>query len=281
MNHINTLLTAWRYPVKSMQGEELNATYISLEGLCGDRSFALVDDETGQVASAKNPRKWPDFFAYRARSVHADPEGVSLASLWVTTPHGEDIRGDDPTLNDRLSQALGRRVTLQAVAPSAASLEQYWPEREGQDDAVTQEAVAAASANGTFFDYAPLHIITTSSLAKLRALYPEGQIETRRFRPNLVIGTDHALVDFVENAWVGRTLSIGDDLVIEVTDPCPRCVMPTLAQGDLARDPGILRAIASNDVHVPFADRALPSFGIYARVVKPGRIVRGDTVHIH
>jgi uncharacterized protein YcbX len=263
-----------------MQGEELNAAFITADGLLGDRTFALVDAETGQVASAKNPRKWPDFFAYRARVIQAGTEAPSLASLLVTTAQGEEIRGDDPELNERLSRALGRRVTLQTVAPSQPILEQYWPEREGQDDAVTQEAVAAAAAHGTFFDYAPLHIITTSSLARLRALYPAGQIETRRFRPNLVVATDHEVVDFVENAWVGKTLRIGDDLELEVTDPCPRCVMPTLAQGDLARDPGILRAIAHNDVHVPFADRALPSFGVYARVSKPGRVVRGDTVHV-
>ena len=65
-----------------------------------------------------------------------------------------------------------------------------------------------------------------------------------------------------------------------VTDPCPRCVMPTLAQGDLAKDAKILRTISENTVLVPFAGKALPSMGVYAKVIQSGVIRRGSTVVI-
>jgi uncharacterized protein len=60
---VNQVLTAtgkvvsiWRYPVKSMMGEELNSSYVTERGLIGDRTYALIDQKTGKVASAKNPR---------------------------------------------------------------------------------------------------------------------------------------------------------------------------------------------------------------------------------
>jgi hypothetical protein len=85
----------------------------------------------------------------------------------------------------------------------------------------------------------------------------------------------------VENAWVGKTLQIGEQLRLEITTPCPRCVMTTLPQGDLPKDPGIFnQGIVQNNVHVPFAGKALPSVGVYARVVTPGTVTRGATIRI-
>ena len=77
--------------------------------------------------------------------------------------------------------------------------------------------------------------------------------------------------DFVENAWVGHTLAVGDSVRLSITGPCGRCVMTTLAQGDLPRDPGILRTAAQhNKAHV----------GVYAKVERGGTIHRGDAVRI-
>ena len=66
---VGTVATVWRYPVKSMLGEELNASQVTTRGLLGDRAHALVDHETGKVVSAKNPNKWPELFAYRVDNV--------------------------------------------------------------------------------------------------------------------------------------------------------------------------------------------------------------------
>jgi uncharacterized protein YcbX len=120
---------------------------------------------------------------------------------------------------------------------------------------------------GTFFDSAVVHLLTTSTIDRLRELYPQGRFEVRRFRPNIVVAADGA--GFVENEWIGRTVEIGDTVQLAITAPCSRCVMITLPQGDLPKDSGILRAAAQyNEVNV----------GVYAAVISGGTIRRGDTV---
>ena len=272
-----TVSTVWRYAVKSMMGEELNSSAITNLGILGDRAFALVDAETGQVVSAKNPKKWPDFFAYRAAYV-APPEAGKLPAVWITLPSGQVVRSDQPGLDEALSQALSRPVNFRTSAPEAPVLEEFCPDNAGQDNEVIKAAMAGDAPAGTFFDYSTLHLLTTSTIDHLRGLYPQGRFEVRRFRPNLVIDTA-GLEGFVENDWVGKTIRIGESVRLQITDPCPRCVMPTLAQGDLPKDTGIFsKGIAANRVHVPFADKALPSVGVYARVIATGTVKRGDAV---
>jgi len=274
-----SIAALWRYPIKSMMGEEINATQITKEGVLGDRAYALVDNETDKVVSAKNPKKWPDFFRFRA-AYTAPPKAGSVPAAWITLPDGELIRSDQADVNDILSKAVSRAVTLRNKAPEASSLEQYWPEYDGEDREVTSEGISGDAPAGSFFDYATLHILTTSSIDQLRGLYPAGRFEARRFRPNIVVNTE-GQQGFVENDWVGKTLRVGDSVRLLVTDPCPRCVMTTLPQGDLPKDPGIFRkAIAKNNVFVPFANKALPSAGVYAKVLSPGTIRRGDPVSI-
>jgi uncharacterized protein YcbX len=134
-------------------------------------------------------------------------------------------------------------------------------------DTVTDENMPA----GTFFDFAAVHVLTTATLGQLSKEYPEGRFEVRRFRPNIVVAPESGVSGFVENDWVDRTLAIGDELRLSITGPCPRCVMTTLAQGDLPKDPGILRTAArQNQAHV----------GVYSSVTQAGRIRRGDPVSI-
>jgi uncharacterized protein len=271
--------TLWRYPVKSMMGEELNGSHIGISGLLGDRVYALIDNETKKVVSAKNPKKWPNFFAYRA-AFTAPPASGNLEPIWITLPDGTVLRSDQKDVNERLSQSLGHQVTLQTQSPQDAKLEQYWPEYAGEANEISNEAVAGDAPQGTFFDYATLHLLTTSSMEAMQHHYPAGRFEVRRFRPNIMIDTS-GLTGFVENDWVGKVLRIGNDLRLQITDPCPRCVMPTLAQGDLPADNGIFKnAIAKNRPVVPFAKKELPSVGVYARVLQPGSIKRGDSLVI-
>jgi len=274
-----TVATLWRYPVKSMMGEELNGAEITAGGLLGDRAYALVDVETGNVISAKNPKKWPDFFAYRA-AYTAPPAQNGLQAVWITLPDGTVLCSDQSDIDYNLSRALGNKVVLQSHSPEDAKLEQFWPEYEGEANEVSSEAVAGDAPQGTFFDYAALHLLTTSSIAAMQQNYPEGRFEVRRFRPNMMIDTT-GMDGFVENDWVGKTIKIGDSLRLQITDPCPRCVMPTLAQGDLPQDNGIFKnGIAKNKPLVPFAGKELPSVGVYARVLSPGWVKRGDAVNI-
>jgi uncharacterized protein YcbX len=121
---------------------------------------------------------------------------------------------------------------------------------------------------GTFFDCAAVHLVTTATLDRLRALNPASRFEVPRFRPNLVIEAAEGSGGFVENGWVGRTLALGD-VRLRIDEPCPRCVMTTLSQGSLPKDPAVLRtAVQANAGNV----------GVYASVVGVGRIRRGDGV---
>jgi hypothetical protein len=116
-----------------------------------------------------------------------------------------------------------------------------------------------------------VHVLTTATLERLRELYPQGRFEVRRFRPNIVVELASGARDFVENAWVGRTLALGNTVRLRISGPCPRCVMTTLAQGDLPKDPGILRTAAQhNQVNV----------GVYASVMAGGTVRRGDAIRL-
>jgi hypothetical protein len=263
-----TLVSLHRYPVKSMMGEELNAARVTPRGVYGDRAYALCDSETRKIVSAKNPRKWPNLFSYRAAFVSPLEMEPSPPAVRVTLPDGRQAVSSSADFSRTLSSALGRSVSLLAAAPSEAQLEEYWPDMEGlaHRDHVTDEALPA----GTFFDLAVLHILTTATLDRLRELYPAGRFEPRRFRPNLIIDTGGEK-GFVENGWVGRKIRIGVEVEIEVINHCGRCVMTTLAQGDLPKDPGILKTAArNNEVRV----------GIYAGVTRPGMVRIGDAVSV-
>jgi uncharacterized protein YcbX len=232
----------WRYPVKSMMGEEVNVAEVTERGLVGDRQFAVVDAATEKVAGAKNPRKWGNFFDFRAAYVDP-PQGKSkLPGVRVTLPDGTVVTSDQPDLAQILSRALGREVAFAQAQDgeesSAATAEEYWPDIEGLDhrDTVTEWELPA----GTFFDLAVVHLLTTATIDRLRALYPEGRFEVRRFRPNIVVATGPDAHGFAENDWIGRTVAIGDEVRLRVTGSCPRCVMITLPQGDLPKDAGIL-----------------------------------------
>ena len=98
--------------------------------------------------------------------------------------------------------------------------------------------------SGTFFDIGVVHLLTTATIDRLRALYPQGPFETRRFRPNIVVATPEEDQGFVEIDWVGRTMTVGGKVRLAITEPCPRCVVITLPQGDLPKDSGILRTAA-------------------------------------
>jgi uncharacterized protein YcbX len=258
----------WRYPVKSMMGEELNSSEITDRGLLGDRQFAVVDRATGKVGGAKNPRKWGNFFDFRASYVEPPRSGARISAVRITLPDGDVLTNEQADLEQVLTRAFGRDVAFAGVRPDAGTsevAEEYWPDIEGLDH---QEIVTDFEMPpGAFFDSAVVHLLTTSTLDRLRELYPKGRFEARRFRPNIIVATAEA--GFVEGDWIGRTVEIGDTVRLAITEPCPRCVMITLAQGDLPKDSGILRTAAEhNDVNV----------GVYASVISGGTVRRGDAV---
>jgi uncharacterized protein len=265
-----TVVSLWRYPVKSMSGEELNSSYVTEHGLIGDRVYAIVDKKTGKVASAKIPTKWGKLFDFRSVFIDQPLAVENIPPIRVTFPDGTHIlSADQDNIDNSLSNALSQDVRLMKASMLEPVYEEYWPNIDGlaQREKVTDETMPPQ----TFFDIAVIHILTTSTIDRLRELYPEGRFEVRRFRPNVVIESASGEKDFIENKWIGKKVTIGEEVVLRVTGPCTRCVMTTLPQGDLPRDLGILRTTARyNQVHA----------GVYASVHKGGTIRRGHLVRI-
>jgi hypothetical protein len=263
-----------RYPVKSMLGEGLAICDVTARGLAGDRVMALVHRPTGKVASAKNPRLWR-----RLLRLHA---ALSSPAVKITFPDGTVMDGADPGIDGALSAFLEHSVTLTATPPPGAALDRADPDavlRDGIRATVRVETgtLGGAAPEGTFFDFAPLHLLSTSALGKIAELSPRGTVEPERYRPNIVIRTSAA--GFTENDWVGHDLRIGPDLAIRVIARTPRCAIPTLAHGDLPRDPDALRVPAGHNRVKPLDDLGpQPCAGVYAQVLRPGRVRLGDIV---
>lgn len=286
---IGSVVALWRYPVKSMMGEELNASHADVRGLLGDRAYGVLDVATGKVASAKSPRRWARLFDCRATFVDPPEPGKPLPPVRVTLPEGGTVRSDERGVDTVLSTLLGREVRLISTAPEGARFEEYWPDLEGLSpeghrDTVTEFPLAEAAPLGAFFDVTAFHILTTQAIDALRRAYPEGRVEPRRFRPNVIVRAEGRSEGFVENEWVGRILGIGPSLKIKILLPTMRCVMTTLAQDDLPADPGILRAMVQAN-RIPVRDRGMyPCLGVYGslarRVSSGGEIRRGDPVSL-
>jgi len=219
----------WRYPVKSMLGEQCEAVELDARGVRGDRRFA-VRSEDGRLGSGKNSRRHrhiEGLFGFRAALTEDAAE--------IVFPDGRRLRADDSGIDAALSETLGLPVTL------------------------------AREADIPHFDTGAIHLVSSASLDWLRSRLPGSRVDERRFRPNILVTATEP-----ERAWLGRTLRVGE-VRLRVTDPTERCGMTTFAQADLPFDPKILRSIAQE------ADQL---FGVYAEILQPGRIARGDAVSI-
>src|SRR5438309_5493209 len=136
---VGSVFSLWQYAVKSMMGEELNATEVTERGLLGDRAYALVDSPDGKVATAKNPRKWPRLFDFRATFIEPARAAAKIPPVRIALPDGTTVTSDQGDLNQILSKALNREVTLGATQREPVNAEEYWPDMEGLDhrDTVT------------------------------------------------------------------------------------------------------------------------------------------------
>jgi uncharacterized protein YcbX len=266
------ITTMWRYPVKSMLGEQIDEVQVSAAGLGRDRALALVDRTTGMVATAKHPRLWRTLLTYSA--------AVHNGQVLITAPDGRTLDASGPGVDEVLSVALGRAVRVTAERPEDATVERPDPQ-DVLDHGVEADVPAPTLAIGqgtpgaTFVDYAPVHLITTATLDAVGT-------EQVRYRPNLVVQTPPGTPPFVENDWVGRELRLGDPdgepTVLRIALPTPRCSVPTLEHGPLPRAPHAVRTLMTgNRVDVP-GFGVLPCAGCYAEVVRGGTVRTGDAV---
>lgn len=281
------VLELWRYPVKSMAGERVESTSIDERGLHGDRLWAVRDVQRDEITSAK---RQPKLLACSARFVEEPATSVgpdSIPQVTITFPDDSTVRSDAPDVNERLSSFLGKPVLLQALRP-ASDKAHYRLTKPTADEMRESFAIDPgeplpdfsmmpmtkllelgkyATPPGTYFDAMQLHVVTTASLAALRAK-SASDFDVRRFRPSIVI--EGAPVGFPEAEWTGGSLTIGECTTF-VDCPTPRCSMPTRAQEGLPADPKVLKTIVIE------AERCL---GAYATVTRAGKVRVGDTVRL-
>lgn len=233
-----TVASLWRWPVKSMAGEEVGALRADGRGAGGDRSHAVVREHKG----ARRPltaREAPRLLAWSAGypehpDAALDPERPPHAL--VTAPDGSAYGWDDPRLHTALEADLGRPVELR------------------RDLAGIQDL--------------PRTLLVTVQ-ATLEALGEElgGPLDLRRFRPNVHLALDAPA--WAELGWEGAELAFAGGVRLALLHPCERCAIPTRDPDTQAKWPGLLKHLAASHDQ---------RFGINARVVAGGRIAAGEAV---
>ncbi|MGK7911373.1 MAG: MOSC domain-containing protein [Synechococcus sp.] len=266
---VGTVGSLWRYPVKSMLGQQLKSTSVNGRGLLGDRGYALWDVKTARVASAKNPKRWAKLLDFQAEYSHEPQPSAPLPAVKVLMPDGRTVASNDNSISEAFSTFFQRDIHLLSEAPENVSLDQFWPDVEGTPR--QNEVTELLLPEGTFFDSCSIHLISTTTLASLQEAYPEGTFDIARFRPNILIEPLEGMNGFVEEAWVGENLSIGDEVTLSIDTLCPRCVVTTLAQSELPDDLGILRTAAKHNNLIA---------GIRASVLEVGTIREGDPIYL-
>jgi uncharacterized protein YcbX len=282
---VGSLVSIWRYPVKSMQGEKLKSAVLRERGLDGDRAYAIQESETGYIASAKHSRKWGALLACHAVYIDEPKSEKPLPPILITLPDGIRVRSDQPGVNDVLSRFLGREVVLICQPLDKPTREANRAPLEDHE-LIRREVMGLEAPPGRFFDYAALHLLTTATLDRFQEIHPEGRYEVRRFRPNLVVAPVLEVEErgFIENGWLGQALLVGTDACLKLIDPTPRCVITTLSQEDLPRDLDILRTITRNS-SVASTTQA-PGVvlegvaGVYASVLREGLVRVGDDIQL-
>ena len=284
MTTVGRIKELWRYPVKGMAGERMEACELAANGLSGDRHWALRDDVRCEIQSCKTR---PQLLGCQARH-RAAGRSNGPAPVDITFPDGSVLGSDSPGIHARLSALTGKASTLEALRPPSdvafyrrhklddhtwlAELAATFTREEGEPlpdfNGLPPILVDHVSVPGTFFLVTPVHVLTTATLAGLKRRNPGADWDVRRFRPNIVIETTEGLEGLAEQAWIGGRLKIGA-AIINCAGATPRCGAITRAQGNLAFDSSVLRTIVKE------ADQTA---GIYGTVETAGTLKIGDAV---
>jgi uncharacterized protein YcbX len=247
---IGTIKQIWRFAVKSMAGEQLDVCTVGMRGIPGDRGWAVRDETAGKLATGSG---FPLLMQCSARYREAPVNGF-VPHVDMRLPDETHIASDLTDVNARLTTLLGKPVSLCALA----------------SDNSEQSAIQLNSARGTYFDVAPIHVLTSASVEEMKRLAPAGDWDVRRFRPNFFVETDAGIEGLVDAEWGGRTLRIGEvEILCEL--PCERCAMTIHAQPELRKDESIFRTIVKE---------ANTNLGTYASVLRAGEVRVGDLVEL-
>jgi hypothetical protein len=286
MSTVGRVIELWRYPVKSMAGEQLERCALGRLGIPGDRGWALRDEAAGEIRGGK---KMPVLMRCRAR-YDEEPGDERVPAATMTLPDGTQVRTTDGDAAARLSALVGRTVTLWPLqppdrrdhyrrgAPDHADMETELREIMGRlpDEplpdfsVLPRELFEFTSPLGTYFDAFPVHLLTTASLRALAARNPSARFDRRRFRPNVLVEPLDGGSGLIEVDWCGRDVRIGGAL-LKITIGAMRCSMTTQPVDELAKDPSVLRTIVRDGNQ---------NLGVYATVEQAGPVVVGDPVEL-
>ncbi len=253
---VGTVSELWRYPVKSMCGEQLSAMMLTGSGAVGDRLYAVRELKYGAILSA---RIFPAMLRMRA-ACEVEPAGIETPGVRTELHDGSRIRAEDLQSNDVLSGLFEHPVRLER--PRGGT-----PVTVAEIDAIREGRSFLAPRD--FYDEDVVHLLASGTLDHLRRLCPS-DFDPRRFRPNIYIDSGSESRGFVEDGWLSGELEIGGGGVrIAGIRPALRCAMTMHAQEDLRTDPAILRTAAQHhDAYV----------GVFAGVASPGLVRVGDPV---
>jgi MOSC domain-containing protein len=271
---VGTVAELWRYPVKSMLGEQRSNLLITERGVVGDRAWALRDPATGRIASAK---KHPRLLGFRA-TYEIEPTTETPGRIRVDAPDGRSFRPEDEGASSLVSEILGHRLQFDNQAGvderttidretvfgdlPVGSLKPDWTPETMPD--------YFQLAAGSFLEIGAVYLLTSGSVDHLRVLRGEDAVVDRvRFRPNIYIESTASWTGFVEDTWLESSLAIGDEVTCCDFERTLWCVTSTLAQESIPRDLGILRTLAQHH------DGCL---GVYAAVSASGYVRVGDEV---
>jgi uncharacterized protein YcbX len=278
-----TVKQLFRFPVKSMAGQAHSTLEITQRGVVGDRVWAVRDEVRGGIRGGK---KIPSLMTLAARFV-GEPIAEGSSSAIITAADDSERETGSEGINEWLSEKLDHPVTLWPLLPAEA-LDHYRRGAPDNEDFETEmrelfarnadeplpdlemfaEVIDYESPPGTYFDAFPILIMTEQSLATMARHRPESVFDVDRFRPNLLLDAPNSDHPFPESQWVGQQVQVGE-VVFEIIGDCPRCVMTTHGFSKLEEDPGIMRALV--EAHEG-------NLGVYAKVVKGGRLSVGDTL---
>ena len=259
MSIVGKVESLWRYPVKSMRGEDLDEMFVGYPGVYGDRLFAFASSANANGFPFFTGRDQRQMIRYRARFRNpekaarpvnlSDAEKHNATPLYaapndlmvdIETPDGKTFAINDPALIDNLRANIDEKHQLTLLR---------------SDKAMT--------------DCRPLSIFAVQSAKKLGE-ETGTSVDKRRFRANVYLDLNSSW-GFAEDAFVGKTLRIGPKVVVSVVERDPRCIMITLDPDTAEKSPAILKAVAQ--AHEGMA-------GVYGAVLAEGMIHKGDSVEL-
>jgi hypothetical protein len=262
MTTIGTVESLWRYPVKSMSGEEIPEIFMGFSGVYGDRCYAFKNSQARAGFPYLNANVQPQMLVYRPQFRHPEraskppnlteaesiAPGVTPANgeaedmvLDIVTPSGELISVDDPAVIKLLGEGIGEKNQLTLVR---------------SDRALT--------------DCRPVSLISLQTVRRIESELSM-PIDKRRFRANIYLNFAAESDGFAEDNFVGRRLRIGSKATIMVLERDPRCKMISLDPDTGEHNPQVLRKVAQ--AHDNYA-------GVYCAVLVEGLLKKGDSIEL-